>query len=221
MIDIPYPGFESRPRAASWEAFLEVIAPKPPMLGEQEGTAIVYATGVGGLLALCLRARGEWLDLPLVMQGPVLWGLERRLMPRLMRLAPTQSLLRPMFANPLFQRRFVRKYFTHPPSPETQRAFFDGYARCAALPDLFRWLTPALLRELEAQLAAHPERLANIRVWWGGQDGVVSLQELRWTEKALHTTFPLRVFPDWGHYPMMDDSAGWAAAVAKELVADA
>ena len=89
-----------------------------------------------------------------------------------------------------------------------QQAFFEGYAQCAALPDFFRWLTPALLRQLEAGFAAHPERLTNISVWWGGQDKVVGLQELRWTEGALHTAFPVRTFPEWGHYPMIDDPAG-------------
>ena len=219
LIEVPYPGFEGRPRAATLEVFLERISPHlasqgPPATG---GSGVVYATGIGGLLALCLRARGAGGDWPIILQGPVLWGLKHRLMPRLMRLAPAQALVGRVFSLPLFRRRFVRRYFTRPPSSEGQDAFFDGYAQCAALPDFFRWLTPALLRDLEARFTAHPERLTNIRVWWGGQDRVVGLPELRWTEKALHTTFPLRIFPDWGHYPMLDDPQGWVNALTEVM----
>ena len=56
LIDVPYPGFEGRPRAADFEAFLAGVS--GGIAGA--GGAILYGTGIGGLLALCLRARGEW-----------------------------------------------------------------------------------------------------------------------------------------------------------------
>jgi hypothetical protein len=43
-----------------------VTAAGPP------GTTLVNGTGIGGLLALCLRARGAGLTLPLLLQAPVL-----------------------------------------------------------------------------------------------------------------------------------------------------
>src|SRR5436189_66849 len=86
------------------------------------------------------------------------------------RLNPAQLALRRTFAAPAFRRWFVRKQFERPPSPETRAAFFDGYGRCPAAPDLFAWLTPALLRDLEAQFAARPEALGRVRVWWGERD---------------------------------------------------
>jgi hypothetical protein len=186
----------------------------------------VYASGIGGLLALCLRARGELTGTPILMQGPVLWGLERRWMPRMMRFGVMQWALSGVFGTAAFQRRFVRKYFTHPPDPGVTAAFFEGYARCAALPDFFAWLTPALLRSLERDLAGRPEALADIRVWWGGQDAVVSPRELDWTIAALGPAarWPLRVFSEWGHYPMIDEPAVWAHALFDTLsdaVADA
>lgn len=210
--DVPYPGFEDRKRARSLDEFLDAIS------GHLRSVSLVYAMGIGGLLALCLRARGELLGAPLLMQGPILWGLERRWMPRLMRLGPARMLPR-MFALPAFQRRFVRKYFTHPPPSSTREAFFDGYARCSAAPDFFAWLNPGLLRSLERELKARPGALDDVRLWWGGQDRVVTLQELEWTREALGLgeRWPVRVFPKWGHYPMIDDPEGWAGELRRAV----
>jgi len=220
LVAAPYPGFEGRPRAADLEGFLTAVA-------EHLGSTapdLVYATGIGGLLALCLRARGALAVVPILMQGPVLWGLERRMMPRLMRFAPMQWALSRVFATAAFQRRFVGKYFTRRPDAETLAAFFDGYAQCMALPDFFAWLTPDLLRSLETELVRRPAALADIRIWWGGRDAVVSPRELAWTVSALGSVsepvarWPVRVFPDWGHYPMIDAPAEWAEELTGALV---
>ncbi|HKV09748.1 MAG TPA: hypothetical protein VJ725_16520, partial [Thermoanaerobaculia bacterium] len=137
LFEVPYPGFEGRPRAGSFEAFLDSVAASLRAVAP----ALVYGTGIGGLLALCLRARGELSGVPLLFQGVVLWGLEHRLMPRMMRLGLAQIALRRAFAAPAFQRRFARKYFTRPPEPGLLAAFFDGYAWCTAAPDFFAWMT--------------------------------------------------------------------------------
>jgi pimeloyl-ACP methyl ester carboxylesterase len=217
LLDTPYPGFEGRPRAESFERFLDAVGAHLRKTAPDR----VYAMGIGGLLALCLRARGDLRQIPLLFQAPILWGLERRLMPKVMRLGLARFALTRLFASAAFQRHFVSKYFTQPPAPETVRAFFDGYARCAAAPDLFAWLDSALLRSLERDLAARPEALDGIEIWWGGRDRVVTLQELAWTREALGPSerWPVRVFPEWGHYPMIDDPAGWAEELARAVAA--
>ena len=211
LVEVPYPGFEGRPRVADLETFLEAI-------DDHLCTAapdLVYATGIGGLLALCLRARGALAGTPILMQGPVLWGIERRWMPCAMRIGPMRRALSRTFATAVFQRRFVRRYFTQAPDPATAAAFFDGYARCAALSALFAWLRPALLRSLEWELALQAGALDGIRLWWGGRDAVVSQREVDWTAVALGPAarWPLRIFPEWGHYPMIDAPAEWAEAL--------
>jgi len=211
LVDVAYPGFEGRPRAEDLDGFLGAVSAQATAAARNDG--LVYATGIGGLIALCLRARSELLDSPLLLQAPVLWGLQRRLMPRLMRHAPVRAAATRLFASPAFQRRFVRRYFTRPPSREMRDAFFEGYAGCAAFADLFEWFGPSLLRHLEADLAGRPEAARRLSVWWGGRDRVVTPDELRWTEAALGTTWPLRLFPEWGHYPMIDDPEGWARAL--------
>lgn len=220
LRDVPYPGFEGRPRAESLDAFLDGVAESVRAeTGAHDedggaGRALVYATGIGGLLALCLRARGALAGVPLLLQAPVLWGLERRLMPRVLRMGPAQAALRRAFASPLFQARFARKHFRRPLDGETRAGFFEGYARCAALPDFFAWLTPALLRRLEADFAARPGALRHVAVWWGERDTVVPARELAWTEAALGVPWPVRRVAGWGHYPMIDDPPGWVRALA-------
>jgi len=215
LADVRYPGFEGRERAADLEALLRSVSDEIAAVAD---AGLVYATGIGGLIALCLRARGEWLDVPLLLQAPVLWGLERRLMPRLMRRGVAQALVGRVFATRMFQRRFVRRHFARPPSAEMRSAFFEGYARCAALPDLFAWFTPRLLRELEGHLRDRPEAVQDIEVWWGGRDRVVSPRELAWTEEALGVKWPLRVFSGWGHYPMIDEAGAWSQAVCSRAM---
>jgi pimeloyl-ACP methyl ester carboxylesterase len=209
--DAAYPGFEGRIRARSLEAFLAAL---------ESGAAeapVVYATGIGGLLALCLRARGAWRERRLVLQAPVLWGLEHRFLPRLLRVPLARGAVQAVFSWRGFRDAFVRRQFQRPLSPVETAAFFEGYARCAALPDFFAWLTPALLRELEQRFAADATALSGIELWWGARDRVVTLAELRWTEAALGVKWPRHVFADWGHYPMIDDPEGWADIVVRHL----
>jgi len=219
LCDFPYPGFEGRPRAASLDDFLEAVAGPIEAAGE---TAAVYCTGIGGLFLLCLRARGRLLGVPAVMQGAVLWGLETRAFPKAMRALPLlPGAARSLFRYYWFQERFLAKHFREPLSAEMRALFFDGYARCAAFEDQFRWLTPGLLRELESAFRADPAKLDGIHAWWGDGDTVVGLDELRVTEARLGHTFSLRTLPGWGHYPYLDDPEGWAAALAEEFAPDA
>ena len=215
LLDVAYPGFEGRPPADGFEGFLDVVSDRIDAAGGA-GSAL-YATGIGGLIALSLRSRGSHVDRPLVLQAPVLWGLERRLMPRVLRLLPAQPLLGRLFRTRAFQRHFARRHFRRPPEAAVLEAFFEGYARCRALAGFFEWMSPRLLRSLEARFAARPERLGGVTVWWGGHDRVVTLQELRWTEEALGVAWPLRVFPDWGHYPMIDAPAAWIDALEEHV----
>lgn len=208
LREVAYPGFEGRPRVPDLVSFLHQI---DPQLGD---AGSIYGTGIGGLLLLALRARGKLRGRPLVLQAPVLWGLRHRLMPRLVRRLPRAVLPR-VFRLSAFRRRFCARHFTSRLTPEEVSAFFAGYDACPALHDLFVWLDAALLVEVETASRRDPTTLDSIELWWGGRDQVVPAEpELRWTTGALGFTWPLRRFPEWGHYPMIDDPAGWVAAIA-------
>jgi hypothetical protein len=211
LADVPYPGFEGRPRAGDLETFLDEV------VAGVGAPSLVYATGIGGLFALCLRARGRLEATPILLQAPVLWGLEHRFMPRVMRRSWARRLVHRVFAARTFQARFVRTHFQRPLSGESRAAFFDGYARCAALPDLFAWLTPALLRRLEHEFAGRRRALDRVEVWWGSRDRVVTPDELRWTRAALGAAWPVRVYRGWGHYPMIDHPGEWVDELRRHL----
>jgi hypothetical protein len=216
LVEVPYPGFEGRRRAESLEAFLtEVAGFCRARAAEAVGS---YATGIGALVALGLRARGE-LPHPLIFQGPVLWGLERRMFPALMRSRLARKLLRWTLSHPWCQGWFARGLFLRPPDRATRGRFFEGYARCQAFDDLFAWLTPAWLRVLESQLSERPEALGEVTVWTGGRDHVVGMKELHATERALGVHWPVVEFPHWGHYPMVDVPEEWASALCHAVAA--
>jgi hypothetical protein len=218
LVEVPYPGFEDRPRAPDLATFLDALGRfVNSAVGPAPTDTLLHATGIGGLLALCLRSRGIALDSPLLLQAPVLWGLERRLMPRLMRRGLARAALEGLFRRSWFQRWFGRRYFERSPAPALRAGFFDGYAHCAAAADLFAWLTPALLRELESRFAEHPAGLERVTVWWGDRDRVVTLRELEWTEQALGVRWARRTFPAWGHYPMIDCPEEWVRELSHAL----
>ncbi len=214
--EVPYPGFENRAKAMDWPSFLGSVA---AYVDRQPEPKTIYGAGIGGLIALSLRAQRIASDVPILLQGAVLWGLERRWMPRLFRLGLARFALRKLLAVPFLQRRFVRKYFEAEPSADLQRAFFEGYNQCTASADFFNWMDSRLLRKLERAFTDAPELLERIQVWWGGQDHVVSLQELKWTEEALGRQWPTRVFPHWGHYPMIDEPDEWVKELHHVLAA--
>jgi hypothetical protein len=212
LVELPYPGFEGRPSASGREAFLDACADAASdVIGRDE--VLVYATGIGALFAVTLRAQRRLGAHPLVLQGPVLWGLEHRWLPRIAR-AGLASVIPRLFAWPAFQKDFVHRHFVEPPVPEVRSGFFDGYAQCAASADLFRWCGPSWLRDVERTGARDPGTLESVEAWWGGRDRVVDPSELRWTERALGVRWRERTFSAWGHYPMIDDPEGWVRAVA-------
>ncbi len=213
LHDVPYPGFEGRPRAQSLESFLTAIGQSCRDLRPEQTVAM--ASGIGGLIALSLRSRELLRGVPLILQAPVLWGLEHRSFPRVMRWGVARSVLAWAFTQRWFQDRFERKQFLHPLDPATRAGFFAGYLRCSAFADFFEWFTPSFLRDLERRFAADPGGLEPITVWWGGQDQVVDLEELHITEAVLGVRWPLVEFPGWGHYPMIDEPEEWAKALSR------
>ncbi|MEM8709568.1 MAG: hypothetical protein AAGG01_01335, partial [Planctomycetota bacterium] len=117
----------------------------------------------------------------------------------------------------VIRRRFVNKHFVTTPSQEFRNVFFAGYDDAPAFQRWFGWLTPGLLRELEGKLRGRTDLFEGVTAWWGGQDHVVGIEELRLTEAALDVTVPVKEFPSWGHYPMIDDPMGWCEEVALAL----
>ena len=216
LVDVPYPGFEGRPGVGTFDDFLQHLAGFVRDLSDRPVGG--HASGIGALIALGLRGRGDLAGIPLVFQGPVLWGLERRWFPWAMRaFPPARGLLRSAFGSPAFQRRFARKHFVEDHDDAILGPFFEGYRRCSAFGDLFDWLAPDRLRSLERAFEHRSEALGGITAWVGGRDRVVGLEEVRATGRALGVSWPVVEFEGWGHYPMIDVPEEWADALRRAL----
>jgi pimeloyl-ACP methyl ester carboxylesterase len=136
-----------------------------------------------------------------------------------MRFPGLPRLLAAAFRLGVVRRRFVARHFLKEHPREFIDAFFAGYHDAGAFASWFDWLRPGLLRRLEGEIARSPAALEGVEAWWGGRDHVVTVEELRHTERALGVSVPLRVFPQWGHYPMIDDPEGWVAEVERVVAA--
>jgi pimeloyl-ACP methyl ester carboxylesterase len=219
LIDVPYPGFEGRTPSPTLEAFLDVLGHFCGGGGKRRPPCSGYASGIGALIALSLRARGD-LTIPLIFQGPVLWGLEQRLFPRVMKRSRlARRALQGAFGVGPFQDHFAHKYVLEPLEEPERSKFFEGYVRCPAFASFFQWFTADWLRTLERAFADHPERLHGVTVWLGGRDRVVGPSEIEVTERALGVRWPLVVFASWGHYPMLDVPEEWAEALRNAVAA--
>ena len=210
--EVEYPGFEGRAPAANLEEFLAEAARQTAQLSTP--STVHYATGAGGLILLALRAR-DGAPGRIILQAPVLWGLEARRFPLWMRVPAAGWMVRAAMRLPPVRWWFSRKYFTGKVPGDVKRAFFRGYARCRGFARLFSWLEPSFLRDLEARFREKPSRLEGVEVWWGGRDRVLTTAELVPTEAALGVRWPLREFPEWGHYPMIEQPEEWIAKVGQ------
>jgi pimeloyl-ACP methyl ester carboxylesterase len=197
------------PHADTFDELVDQLSERLLVWSLREPGVPVYATGVGALVALALRARGSLVGHKIVIQGGALWGLGRRTFPRVVRVAPVARLVASTFRNPRFRERYAEKNFQRLHSPEFVNDFFEGYGDGRRVAKWLRWLRPSLLRKLEKEFAAHPDALEDVEIWWGEKDKITGLDELSRMERAVGQQFPLHVFEDWGHYPMIDAPEAW------------
>lgn len=211
--EVLYPGFEGRAPSAGIDDFLDAVEQQVDIYRLSHKRRLVYATGFGSLVALALRARGRFVDLPFVFQGAVPWRTVRAVGGR----ALVGAGLRANLRQPAYQARYVARHFQRPLEASELRAFFSGFATCDINEALFEWLTPGWLADLEGRLTARPASLDSIAVWLGGRDTLVDHDELAVTEAALGIRWPRTVVEDWGHFPYLDDPLGWIEAVHREI----
>ena len=217
IVDVIYPGFAGRAAARDFEGFLRGIEDAVHTVLDRRDDVFVHATGVGAMVVLAMRARDVLIGRRTVFLGPVLWGLERRRFPQLMRIPLVGRVAEGLLRLPPMQRRFERTHFRHPVTREFSEAFFAGYSQCRHFTDLFRWFTPSFLRQLEIDLASRDGALDDIELWWGAGDSVVGEREADVTDAALGVSWPRRTFPEWGHYPMIDDAPRWVEELQRAL----
>lgn len=214
LVDIPYPGFAGRAPAPDLETFLQEVASAL----EAARVDALYALGVGGALALFLRRQGA-ARLPILMQAPELLGTPRSLQLRWMRKPKVQRLVPRLWRSKWFTSLLARRYFQRPLDDAERSALFEGLAGCTLMFSLMAWINPESTADLKRFFQLERDLLhKDIYVWWGGRDVLVSEFELYEGEDDLtRVHWPVELYDAWGHYPMVDDPAGWAAEVARHL----
>ncbi len=212
IVAIPYPGFEGRPSASDREAFLDACAGAASRWAARDDV-LVYATGIGALFAVALRAQRRLAAHPLPPPGSRSVGPRAALdaanrsgragtrHPTPVRLAPLPAPLRP----PSLRRA---------PHPRADVGVLRGVRTMRGHRRPVPLVPPVLAARPRGSGRCGPAALAGVEVWWGGRDRVVGPSELRWTERAIGVRWPERTFAAWGHYPMIDDPEGWVRALA-------
>jgi hypothetical protein len=214
LVDIPYLGFEGRPCPPDLETFVLGAAAAV----EQAEVSALYATGLGGIVALFLRRHGAGRK-PILMQAPELLGQARSLQLRLARHPRVQALVPRLLGSEWFERVAAQRYFERRLGDAERRDFFKGFAECEAMFALMRWITPDAVHDLKRFFRLERDLLQkDIAVWWGGRDVIVSEFELyEGEDDSTRVHWPVELFDRWNHYPMIDAPQVWAAEVHRHL----
>lgn len=208
--EVHYPGFEGRPRAVSLDAFFEAVEMQVDIYRLSHARPLIYATGLGSLVLLGLRARGKVQDLPAVIQGAVPWLWARE---RTQGSAAVGEEARLSLSEPEARERFIQEHIHSPMDRSEREAFFAGYATCTAFPDVYEWFESGWLASLEGTLAGRPPAINDIQVWLCGEDGHTDEAEHDATMRALGAAWPTERVETWGHFPYLDAPGPWTSAL--------
>jgi len=211
--EVLYPGFEGRPPTADMEQFIDSVDAQVEIYRLSHKPRLIAATGFGTLILLALRARGRFEGIPCVFLGAVPWQTARAIGGR----RDLSAALRARLRDPDAQARYIARHFMRPLAPDAARGFFSGFATCDIQEDLFEWLSPGWIADLEGRLAARPGALEGIQVWLGAHDTLIANSQLDAAESDLGAKWPRVEFEDWGHYPYLDDPLRWIEALDEQL----
>lgn len=213
--EVLYPGFEGRPNAATFEAFVENVEVQVDVYRLSHKNPLVYATGFGALILLALRARGHAPELPSVIQGAIPWTT----VAARPRADPDEGeRARVRYKDLLEREPYVHAHIHSPLDARERDAFFAGFATCTALPQIHEWLHRDWLAWLTQSLSARsatggPGATRDIRIWLCGADQVIGEEEHDAAVAALGTDWPTERIEHWGHFPYLDAPGPWVGAI--------
>ncbi len=208
--EVLYLGFEGRPPATSYDAFLENVEMQVDIYRMSHNRPLVYATGFGALILLALRARGNVRDLPAVIQGPIPWSWAKD---RADGAHAEGEAARLSFADPAFQESFIVDHIHSPFDAAERKAFFGGFTTCTAFPQVYGWLNKGWAAALEGLLAARPAAIDDIRVWECGEDTLADAEDHDAAVRALGAQWSTERAERWGHFPYLDSPGPWIGAL--------
>ena len=105
------------------------------------------------------------------------------------------------------------KHFMKPLKREDRRLSSKGTRDASSFGPFFGWFTPEWLRSSTRVHELIPSGSTTSPSGSAESDQVVDISELEVTEHALNVHWPIVRFPNWGHYPTLDEPEEWAQAL--------
>jgi pimeloyl-ACP methyl ester carboxylesterase len=206
LVAVTLPGFADRPADPAIRSLADFADALGRLMEAEPRPRIVLGHGIGGSIALeMIQDRAASLD-GLILHAPVGTRLERRLFPRLMAVPGARALgrrlfaarlLRPIWRRVLFSRTIPRAYLDR---------FFEEYGQCAVFSQMFDLITPTWFRGLR------PIDLPSALLW-GEDERLLTVDQVDDYRRLLPRALVRRV-PGWGHFPMIEQPAGYAREIA-------
>lgn len=193
------------------------------------GPLIVLGHGIGGLvLAHAVRLLSNMTPpltpAALVLLSPVGVKLHRRRFPGLMKLPGVRPLARRLLGNPVLGSYLSRRLLPYRPYPEPWQEpshrvsaqdrlnFARGYRQASSFEALFDAVDAFTALD---GLHAVP---CPVVLMWGETDPVLPVSHLAaWAEVFTQAPVRARLLPGQGHYPYLEDPAGFAQALIETL----
>lgn len=174
------------------------------LIGMTERGSEIFAVGVNGLVVLHALVREPEHFSKVSLLAPVgafLW--ERRFV-KLMSPRPVRSFIHFLLSH--FPRLFRRKFSAKTWTQAQYARMGEGYRKCRAFTTYFDIVQPENALDLFDRITAPIELI------WGTRDAVLGVdQAAAWDSILPRAALTITLKPDWGHYPYIDNPAGFAA----------
>lgn len=208
LVAVTLPGFARRPPDATLRSLSDYAALVASWVRAEPRPRVILGHGIGGSIALELvqqQRHAAELD-GLILHAPVGTRLDRRLFPRLMALPGARELGRRLLASSALRLLFRRLLFSRTVPVGYSDRFFDEYGDCSVFGQMFDLITPAWFQALR------PTTLP-AALLWGEDERLLSVDQVG-DYLVLLPRARVRVVPGWGHFPMAERPAEYAAEVA-------
>jgi pimeloyl-ACP methyl ester carboxylesterase len=206
LVAVTLPGFAAVPADPALRSLTDFADCLARLVRAQPRPRVVLGHGIGGSIALELVQREPDLLDGLILHAPVGTRLERRIFPRLMAIPGSRAIGQQIFSSRLFRPIFRRLLFSGPVPPAYLNRFFDEYRQCSVFSQMFDIISPAWFQTLQ------PVHLPSALLW-GEAERLLTVDQLE-DYRALLPAATTRRVPGWGHFPMIEQPAEYAAEIA-------
>jgi pyruvate,water dikinase len=213
FLAVTLPGFGGRPGDPTLHTLPDYAEALWHEIEHLPRPIVVLGHGIGGSIALDMVQRHE-ID-ALVLHAPVGTRLEQRWFPRLMQPEPVRSLIKWGISSRVTRPFVGRRFFSRDVPVDYRNEFLDEYGRADSFSQMFDIITPEWWNELE------PVDMPALMLW-GSDDRVLGVDQVADYQALLPRAWT-DVVPGWGHFPMVEGPAEYAAVItdwAERLVAD-